>query len=313
MRSTTFDAGMLDLTDPEAVRFIKEVLIKKNMLDIGVKGWMADFGEYLPTDCVLHDGDPAEMHNLWPVMWARINREAIEEYGDKDVMFFTRSGYLGEQCYAPIMWNGDQHTDLTKDYGMPCVMPATFSLGFSGVPLVHSDIGGFFSIGKLKRNDELFIRWMEMNTFSPLMRSHESIRPWANSQFDAPAVLPHTVRLTNIHAALRPYIEHCLEQAAEGIPVMKPDFWNAVDYSKSRDEHSYFFGDDIYVCPVIEKNASERTVYLPEGEWTGFWDGRVYEGNSEIRMEAPLGKLPVFYRSDSGYSELFRKAADENR
>ncbi|MBR3200604.1 MAG: alpha-glucosidase [Mogibacterium sp.] len=309
MKSTTFDAGMLDLTDPEAVRFIKEVLIKKNMLDIGIKGWMADFGEYLPTDCVLHDGDPAELHNMWPVIWARINREAIEEYGDKDVMFFTRSGYLGEQCYAPIMWNGDQHTDLTKDYGMPCVMPATFSLGFSGVPLVHSDIGGFFSIGKLKRDDELFIRWMEMNTFSPLMRSHESIRPWANSQFDAQAVLPYTVCLTNIHAALRPYIERCIEQAAEGIPVMRPDFWNAVDYSAGRDEYSYFFGDDMYVCPVIEKNARERTVYLPEGEWTGFWDNKAYRGGSKIRVRAPLGRIPVFYRSGSSFRELFRKAA----
>lgn len=310
MKSTTFDAGMLDLTDPDAVRFIKETLIKKNMLDIGIKGWMADFGEYLPTDCVLHDGDPAELHNLWPVMWARINREAIEEYGDKDVMFFTRSGYLREQCYAPVMWNGDQHTDLTKDYGMPCVMPATFSLGFSGVPLVHSDIGGFFSIGKLKRDDELFIRWMEMNTFSPLMRSHESIRPWANSQFDDPAVLPHTVRLTNIHAALRPYIERCLAQASEGIPVMRPDFWNAVDYSAGRDEYSYFFGDDLYVCPVIEKNAYERTVCLPEGDWTGFWDNREYSGGSEIRVRAPLGKIPVFYRTESRFRELFREAAE---
>ncbi|MBR3126030.1 MAG: alpha-glucosidase [Mogibacterium sp.] len=313
MKSTTFDAGMLDLTDTEAVSFIKETLIKKNMLDLGIKGWMADFGEYLPTDCVLHDGDPAELHNQWPVLWAKINREAIEEYGDKDVMFFTRSGYLGEQCYAPVMWNGDQHTDLTRDYGMPCIMPASFSLGFSGVPLVHSDIGGFFSIGKLKRNDELFIRWMEMNTFSPLMRSHESIRPWANSQFDAPDVLPHTVRLTNIHAALRPYIEYCLEQAAEGIPVMRPDFWNAVDYSASRDEYSYFFGDDIYVCPVIEKNAMERTVWLPEGDWTGFWDGKAYRGGSEVRMKAPLGKLPVFYRTGSSFRELFSRIPEENQ
>lgn len=313
MKSTTFNAGMLDLTDPEAVKFIKEVLIKKNMLDIGIKGWMADFGEYLPTDCVLHDGDPAELHNMWPVIWARINREAIEEYGDKGVMFFTRSGFLGEQCYAPIMWNGDQHTDLTRDYGMPCVMPAAFSLGFSGVPLVHSDIGGFFSIGKLKRDDELFIRWMEMNTFSPLMRSHESIRPWANSQFDAPAVLPHTVRLTNIHAALRPYIERCLEQAAEGIPVMRPDFWNAVDYAASRDEYSYFFGDDMYVCPVIEKNAEERVVQLPDGDWAGFWDNKSYKGASEIKVKAPLGQIPVFYRADSSFRELFRKAADVNQ
>jgi len=310
MKSTTFDAGMLDLTDPEAVRFIKDVLIRQNMLDIGIKGWMADFGEYLPTDCVLHSGDPSELHNMWPVLWAKINREAVDEYGDKDVMFFTRSGYLGEQKYAPVMWNGDQHTDLTKDYGMPCVMPASFSLGFSGVPLVHSDIGGFFSVARLKRNDELFIRWMEMNTFSPLMRSHESIRPWANSQFDAPAVLPHTVRLTEIHAALRPYIEQCLKKAEEGIPVMKPDFWNAVDYRNSRDEYSYFFGDDMYVCPVIEKNAKERTVHLPEGSWTGFWDGQPYKGGSEYTVEAPLGRIPVFYRSESAFKELFRGAAD---
>ena len=310
MKSTTFDAGMLDLTNPDAVSFIKKDLIKKNMLDIGIRGWMADFGEYLPTDCVLHDGDPAEMHNLWPVIWARINREAIEEYGDEDVMFFTRSGYLGEQCYAPVMWNGDQHTDYTRDYGMPCVMPASFSLGFSGVPLIHSDIGGFFSMGKLKRDDELFIRWMEMNTFSPLMRSHESIRPWANSQFDAPVVLPHTVRLTGIHAALRPYMEKCLEKAAEGIPVMRPDFWNAMDYGAGRDEYSYFFGDDMYVCPVIERNAAERAVCLPEGDWTGFWDGMEYSGGSEYIVKAPLGRIPVFYRTDSRFRDLFRKTAE---
>ena len=127
IKSTTFDAGMLDLTNPEAVRYIKETLIKKNMLELGVSGWMADFGEYLPVDCVLHEGDPHELHNLWPVLWARINREAIDEYGDPERMFFMRSGYVGVQSYAPVLWNGDQHTDFTKDYGMPCVMPASFA------------------------------------------------------------------------------------------------------------------------------------------------------------------------------------------
>ena len=94
---------------------------------------------------------------------------------------------------------------------------------------------------------------------------------------------------------------------------MRPDFWNEVDYSASRDEYSYFFGDDMYVCPVIEKNVSERTVHLPEGDWTGFWDNKAYRGGSKIRMEAPLGKLPVFYRTDSRFKELFRKVSEENR
>ena len=37
------------------------------------------------------------------------------------------SNILLFQEYAPIMWNGDQHTDTTRDYGMPCVMPASFA------------------------------------------------------------------------------------------------------------------------------------------------------------------------------------------
>ena len=313
IKSTTFDAGMLDLTNPEAVRFTKDVLIKKNMLDLGVSGWMADFGEYLPVDCVLRDGDPKELHNLWPVLWAKLNREAVEEYGAKDIMFFMRSGYVGIQTYAPVLWNGDQHTDTTKDYGMPCVMPASFSLGFSGVPMVHCDVGGFFSFGKMKRRPELFTRWMEMCTFSLLMRSHESIRPWANAQFDAPEVKAHTVRLTKIHAALKPYIRHCEALAKAGLPAMRPDFYEAMDFQKSRDAYSYLFGEDLFVCPVIKLHAKTRRVSLPAGEWIGFWSGREYAGDADYTVPAPLGQTPVFYRKGSEYSELFRKTADENK
>ena len=312
IKSTTFDAGMLDLTHPEAVRYIKETLIGKNMLELGVSGWMADFGEYLPVDCVLHEGDPALLHNAWPVLWAKINREAIEESGAKDVFFFTRSGYTGIQSYAPILWNGDQHTDTTKDYGMPCVMPASFSLAFSGVTMVHCDIGGFFSFGKMRRDAELFTRWMEMGCFSLLMRSHESIRPWANTQFDARAVKPYTVKLTKLHAALRPYIEHVAEEASRGVPALRPDFWEKGSFAFSGDPYSYFLGDDLFVCPVIRRGVRHRTVTLPEGDWVGLWTGRSYAPGKH-RVNAPLGQPPVFYHRDSEFAELFRQAADENK
>ncbi len=310
IKSTTFDAGMLDLTHPDAVRFLKEELIKRNMLDLGVSGWMADFGEYLPVDCVLHDGDPKKLHNVWPVLWAKVNREAIEEYGAKDVMFFMRSGYLGIQNYAPILWNGDQHTDLTHDYGMPCVMPASFSLGFSGVPLVHSDVGGFFSFGKLKRNARLFTRWMEMDTFTPMLRSHESIRPWANAQFDAPAVTPYTVRLTNVFAQLKPYRLAVEDAAKRGIPALRPDFWKAGSFTAGKDPYAFFFGDDLFVCPVIEYKAERRRVHLPEGEWIHLWSGKPYSGGTEFEIHAPLGQTPVFYRKDSAFRELFAKISE---
>ncbi|MBQ9687512.1 MAG: alpha-glucosidase [Oscillospiraceae bacterium] len=310
IKSTTFDAGMLDLTNPAAVKYIKETLIGRNMLDLGVSGWMADFGEYLPVDCVLHDGDPAALHNEWPVMWARINREAIEEYGAKDVMFFTRSGYLGIQSYAPILWNGDQHTDYTRDYGMPCVLPASFSLAFSGVTMVHCDIGGFFSFLKLRRDAELFTRWMELSTFSLLMRSHESIRPQANAQPYDEGLMAQTVRLTRLHTALKPYLLQVSEAAGRGLPALRPDFWYAEDYAGSRDPYAYFLGDDLFVAPVIKKGVKKRRVFLPEGEWVCFWSGKEYRGERHYTVPAPLGQPPVFYRKTSSYAALFRHAAE---
>lgn len=305
IKSTTFDAGMMDLTNPGMVSYLKNTIIKNNMLDLGIEGYMADFGEYLPLDSVLFSGDPKLLHNEWPVIWARINREAIEEAGLSDsVFFFTRSGYDGAQSYSPIMWNGDQHTDFSIDYGMPCVMPASFNLGFSGLCAIHSDVGGFISFGPLKRDAELFIRWMEMNTFSPLMRSHETIRPDVNCQYDDKFVLPHTVNLTTIHAKLAPYIKHVMEEAKRGIPTIKPDFYLNNDFSSHQDEYSYFFGNDIFVSPIIQKGQLNKEVYLPDGDWLHFFSKKQYS-KGKNNIECPLGCPPVFYRADSAFAPLF--------
>ncbi len=308
--TTTFQAGMMDLTNPDMVDYLKHTLIQKNMLDLGMDGYMADFGEYLPVDCVLHDGNPALLHNEWPVLWAKINREAVEEYGNPDVMFFTRSAYSGAQSHTYIMWNGDQHTDFTKDYGLPCVMPATFNLGFSGLPVVHSDVGGFFTLGRLHRDAEVFVRWEEMCAFSPMMRSHETIRPWINAQYDSPGVAPYTVKLSRIHAKLKPYLQHCMEEAREGIPVMRPDFYHCNDYSRHSEDYAYFLGEDLFVAPVIQRGATARQLTLPEGNWIHLFSGQPYTGGP-CTVAAPLGEPAVFYREDSSFAPVFEALIKE--
>lgn len=45
-----FDCGFVDFTSEEGRRWYKERIIKQGMLDLGISGWMADFGEYQPTD-----------------------------------------------------------------------------------------------------------------------------------------------------------------------------------------------------------------------------------------------------------------------
>ena len=52
--NTAFNVGMLDLTHPKTATWFKQIL--REMVDDGVRGWMADFGEGLPVDAVLHSG-----------------------------------------------------------------------------------------------------------------------------------------------------------------------------------------------------------------------------------------------------------------
>lgn len=52
--NTAFDVGMLDLTHPHTASWFKEIL--QEMVDDGVRGWMADFGEGLPVDALLYSG-----------------------------------------------------------------------------------------------------------------------------------------------------------------------------------------------------------------------------------------------------------------
>ena len=61
-------------------------------------------------------------------------------------------------------------------------------------------------------------------------------------------------------------------------------------------EDEYMLGDDILVAPLLEENAIERQVYLPQGRWRGFFDGREYLGPCLITAGGD-SKLPVFTRN----------------
>ncbi|MBR7552332.1 hypothetical protein KC220_27700, partial [Mycobacterium tuberculosis] len=41
--------GVVDFTNPDAAQWFAQRVIDQEMLEAGLDGWMADFGEYLPT------------------------------------------------------------------------------------------------------------------------------------------------------------------------------------------------------------------------------------------------------------------------
>jgi alpha-D-xyloside xylohydrolase len=60
------------------------------------------------------------------------------------------------------------------------------------------------------------------------------------------------------------------------------------------------YGPAFMACPVIEKGARARSVYLPAGtKWVDFWKGATHDGGQTLEVEAPLNHLPVFVKAGS--------------
>jgi alpha-glucosidase len=304
-----FYCGIVDLTNPDAFNWYKNV-IKTNLIALGIKGWMADFGEYLPIDCKLHNGvDAVLMHNEWPVLWAKCNYEAVSETNNLGkVFYFMRAGGYLSQTYATSLWAGDQSVNWEIHDGIASTIPAALSLGMIGNPFTHSDIGGYTSLHGNIRSKELFDRWCEMNVFTSYMRTHEGNRPKENFQFyQDEDTLKHMARMTKIRLALKPYIKHLFHEATLlGFPVQRPLFFHYEDDEKAYHlQYQYLFGKDMLVKPVVSEKTERLDVYLPDDDWIHLWTGKLYHGGKEVTVDCKVGYPPVFYRKKSSFSFIF--------
>lgn len=314
-----FDAGVVDFTNEAASAWFAEEIIGKQMIDFGLDGWMADFGEYLPVDLRLHAGDPMEEHNRWPVRWAEVNHRAVASRGRVgDVVWFMRAGGHGAPRYCPLLWAGDQSVDFSRHDGIGTVVTAALSAGLVGNAYSHSDVGGYTSLHGNVRTEELFHRWYELGAFTPVMRTHEGNRPDDNLQIDStPELLRGFARWSRVHAALAPWVRHlCAEASADALPAQRALFLHYPDDPETfAIQDQYLYGADLMVAPVMEEGAVARRVYLPGDattQWCHLWSGADYAPGWHD-VAAPVGDPPVFYRTGSGHAALFaslREARD---
>jgi len=312
-----FFAGIVDLTNPAAFSWYAQKLAE-NILGLGASGWMADFGEYLPTDAMLFDGTQALLaHNQWPVLWARCNAEAVRlAHAEDEALYFMRAGFTGSQRWCPIMWAGDQNVDWSNDDGLPSAVRSALSLAMSGHGLHHSDIGGYTTLFGLHRTKELFMRWVEQAAFSPLMRTHEGNRPRDNWQFDSDEeTMAHLARMARVHKGLTEYLKACVaENATRGLPVMRPLFMHYPSDERAWSiDDEYLLGPDLLVAPIITEGAIKRAVHFPDDEWLDFWTSvQIWHAGTlgDAIIEAPLGKPLVFMRASSSWIDIFIRARE---
>jgi alpha-glucosidase len=284
VKTTDFWAAFVDLTNPEARDWIKDV-IKEELIGNGASGWMADFGEGLPYDAVLFSGaDPNSYHNRYAEEWAELNREAIREAGrGEDIVFFNRSGYTRSPRYSTLFWLGDQLVDWDEHVGIKSAVTGLLSSGLSGYAFEHSDIGGYTAIDnfllKYHRSKELLMRWIELGAFTVVFRTHEGNRPKVNHQiYSDREPLRHFDRFAKVYAAWKPYRMELVKKASQtGLPVLRHPF---IHYPNDPEvlglTYQYMVGPEFMVAPVLDPGSDSVEIYLPAGKWVHLWTGERY-------------------------------------
>ncbi len=301
-----FTAYLVDLSNPDAREWLKGQI--KAQIANGVAGWMADFGEALPPDAVLHSGvDALAYHNQYALEWAKLNREAVEEAGvADDILFFNRGGTAQSPGQTKLFWLGDQLTTWDEYDGIKTVIPALMSAGLSGYALEHPDTGGWLSVDigdvVFHRDRELLSRWMEISAFTAVFRLHTTNKPDLNQQYNTDAeTFEHFARMSKLYRALGDYRKALMQEAADkGYPVARhlllhyPD--DPMAYAQTQE---FLLGPDFLVAPVVDQGATTVDVYFPAGEWVHVWSDTVYgslNAGTTVTVDAPLGEPAVFYR-----------------
>jgi alpha-glucosidase (family GH31 glycosyl hydrolase) len=105
-----------------------------------------------------------------------------------------------------------------------------------------------------------------------------------------------------LHTRLFPYIyTFAQESSKSGLPILRPLLLLHQDDRKTFDiKHVYYFGSELVVAPVVDRNVTARGVYLPKGRWIDFWTNERIDhsagGGNHAWSNGYRTKLPVFAR-----------------
>ncbi len=287
--------AIVDFTNPAACDWFKSKL--RPLLEIGVDCFKTDFGERIPTDVVYHDGsDPEQMHNLYTQLYNQTVFDLLVEHSKDDAIVFARSATVGGQT-MPVHWGGDNTSSFES---MAESLRGGLSLGLSGFGYWSHDIGGFEG----NPDPAVFKRWLAFGLLSSHSRLHgnESVRvPWA---FDEEAV-DVTRKFVKLKQSLMPYLMSTSKSAHEqGTPMMRAML---LEFPEDRTcwhlDRQYMFGPDLLVAPVFNATG-EVEFYLPQGEWTNLFSGKVEAGGRWVREVHGFDSLPVYVREGSVLAAL---------
>lgn len=285
-------AALMDMFKPETKKWFWEQYDRQ--MKIGVEGWWGDLGEpeTHPEDMYHVNGKAFEVHNMFAHEWAKMVSDGFREhYPNKRLFHLNRSGAVGTQRYSVFPWSGDVSRSWS---GFQAQLPLMLNMSLCGLGYISSDLGGF-AMGE--KDEELYIRWLQMGVFNPIFRPHGSGIPSEPIFFseEAQRIVRDAIKL---RYRLMPYIYNLAYQnTVYGKPLVKPMVYYHNDKKFENYSEAYYFGEQIIAAPVIEKGQKEKDILLPEGLWYDFYSNDTHNGNNEVKINVNLDRFPVFVKS----------------
>ncbi len=302
-------AGFVDLWNPQAYEALKSA-ISKNLVGLGMSGWFADHGFFIPPKNTLtHEKQAIQACREYAYLWSALNAEVLSESGRaSDLVCIMRPGNGGRatnestmhvQCAQSrkAVWGSG---GLTGEIDARIAEPGVF-YGETGGTLPH-DAHARSTGGDAR---ELFMRWAESSAFSPLFCNSDAspVQPWTD-----PAVLAHFCRMASIHALLREYHHDTLESFYAGgrPPVSHPSVHYGTRSGETPFSRHFMYGKDLLIMPITAPGISFVQGTLPDDTWIHLWTTGQF-GGGPVTVEALLGYPAVFFRADSPWAGLFDK------
>jgi alpha-glucosidase (family GH31 glycosyl hydrolase) len=300
-----FDADELDSDSAQPNRRSSDIsqywARHRETFSLGVDGWWPDDGDELRRESRI------ARHRMY-YQGPLLDRPNVRPWS------LHRTGYAGVQRYGGWIWTGDIDSRWQT---LATQVPIGQNHSLSLSPYWGTDIGGFYPTREL--TGELYVRWFQFGAFCPSFRAHGRTwhlrLPWGwntgelgpdehNRSVDLnelrnPNVEPICRKYMELRYRLLPYTYTlCREVHDTGLPLIRalwlhyPNDDNAITRG---DE--YLWGRDILVAPVIERGATERRLYLPEGDWYDFWTSEKQSGGKEVTREVDLATMPLYVRA----------------
>ena len=201
-----------------------------------------------------------EMHNLYPVIYAKQMARGFEDHTKRRAMVYSAGGYAGVQQYVAT-WAGDTG-------GGPKPLASMLNLAFSG----HSNHSCDMDVTKVDGIHFGFLQtWAQQNNWDYWYQ------PWYLENVHTAAYRQYA----QLRYKLIPYLySSAAEAALTGYPVMRAmpmEYPDDPAWDSARSQ--YMLGDFLLV------SAFAKEVRVPRGEWIDFWSGKRTSGPATLPVE----------------------------